>query len=357
MTVPVAHSPHAHAATSLGGVMGTVMLALTPATLFGFWMFGWPALNLWLITIASAVLAEAWMLWMLGRAVRTTLLDGSAVLTGWLLALTLPPWAPWWIGVLGAAFAIVVVKQVFGGLGQNVFNPAMAARVMLLISFPLEMTTWALPASVVSADAPSFWHGLEITFLSPPLDGMTGATTLGQVKTALGQGMTLDQALTADYSLIGALLGERGGSPGETAALLLLAGGLLLIARRVITWHAPIAMIVGVALPALVFHLIDPNRYADPLFHLLSGALMLAAFFIITDPVGSPNTGAGQLLFGLGCGLLTWIIRTWGGYPEGVAFAVMLMNAATPIIDRHVRPRVYGRTRRGDVLDPPKDLP
>ncbi len=354
MSGVLVHSPHAHGRMSLTRVMGSVMLALTPATLFGFWLFGWPALNTWLLAVVTAALAEAWMLGMLRRPVGTTLRDGSAVLTGWLLALSLPPWAPWWITVLGAAFAIVVVKQVFGGLGQNVFNPAMAARVMLLISFPLEMTTWARPAPLGTPGAPDFFESLAITFGQPPIDALTGATALGHVKTELGRGFGLDQIALDSVTPIVAWLGERGGSLGETAALLLLAGGVFLILHRIITWHAPVAMLAGVALPALIFHLMDPTHYPDPVFHLFSGALMLGAFFIITDPVGSPNTAAGQLLFGFGCGLLTWIIRTWGGYPEGVAFAVMLMNAATPIIDRYIRPRVYGRTRGGDVLDPPR---
>lgn len=346
----IAHSPHAHAPVSIGKVMLTVMLALAPATLFGFWLYGWPAINLWAVSLIAAIVGEAFVLRLQERAIRPVLMDGSGILTAWLLALSLPPFAPWWIAVLGSLFAVVVCKQVFGGLGQNVFNPAMAARVMLLISFPLEMTTWVAPAPLGSAHAPSWLESLRVTFLSQPLDGMASASLLGHVKTEFTRGVGLDQALAGYYAPLDALVGSRAGSLGETAALLLLAGGLFLIARRIITWHAPFAMLLGVALPALLFNAIDGNHYAGPMYHLLSGGLMLGAFFIITDPVTSPNTGLGQFIFGLGCGLMTWIIRTWGGYPEGVAFAVMLMNAVTPIIDYYVKPRIYGRDRKGAVL-------
>ena len=346
----IAHSPHAHAPVSLAKVMGTVLLALTPATLFGFWLFGWPAINLWAVTLAAAIVGEAFAVSLQGRAVRPVLMDGSGILTAWLLAISLPPFAPWWIAALGSLFAVVIGKQVFGGLGQNPFNPAMAARVMLLISFPLEMTTWVAPAPLGSAHAPGLIESLRITFMHPPLDGMASASLLGHVKTEFTRGVGLDQALAGYYAPLDALWGSRAGSLGETAALLILLGGLFLIARRIITWHAPVAMLLGVAAPALVFNMVNPDHYAGPMYHLLSGGLMLGAFFIVTDPVTSPNTAAGQFIFGLGCGLLTWIIRSWGGYPEGVAFAVMLMNAAAPLIDYYIKPRIYGRDRKGVSL-------
>lgn len=341
----IAHSPHAHAPVSIGKVMGTVLLALTPATLFGFWLYGWPAVNLWAVALIAAIAGEAFVVRMQNRKVRPVIMDGSGILTAWLLALSLPPYAPWWVAVLGSLFAVVIAKQVFGGLGQNVFNPAMAARVMLLISFPLEMTTWTAPTLHTG-----FIDSLRITFAGQPIDGMASASLLGHVKTEFARGIGLDQALVGYYAPMDMLWGSRAGSLGETAAVLLLIGGLFLIARRIITWHAPVAMLLGVALPALLFNAIAPNHYAGPLVHLLSGGLMLGAFFIITDPVTSPNTATGQFIFGLGCGLLTWIIRTWGGYPEGVAFAVLLMNAATPIIDQYVKPRIYGRDRKGAAL-------
>lgn len=341
----IAHSPHAHAPVSISTVMATVLLALLPATLFGFWLYGWPAVEVWAISLLAAVLGEAVIVRMQGRKVRPVLMDGSGLLTAWLLALSLPPYAPWWIAVLGSLFAVIIGKQLFGGLGQNVFNPAMAARVMLLISFPLEMTTWAAPKQ-----SPGWLDSLHITFLSQPLDGMASASVLGHVKTEFSRGIGLDQSLAGYYAPLDALWGSRVGSLGETAALLLLAGGVFLIARRIITWHAPVAMLIGVVAPATLFNLIDSNHYVGPMVHLLSGGLMLGAFFIITDPVTSPNTALGQAVFGFGCGLLTWVIRTWGGYPEGVAFAVLLMNAATPLIDQYIKPRIYGRDSKGVAL-------
>jgi RnfABCDGE-type electron transport complex D subunit len=342
----ITHSPHAHAANSVSRIMATVMLALAPATLFGFWLYGWPAVYLWAVSLLAAVAGEAAMLRFQQRAVKPALLDGSGVLTAWLLALSLPPWAPWWIAVVGSVFAVVIGKQVFGGLGQNVFNPAMAARVMLLISFPLEMTTWMPPMS----QTPGMLDSLAVTFGGGQLDAVSSASLLGHVKTEFSRGLDLQQALAGHYAPLSALWGERSGSLGETSALLILAGGVFLVARRVITWHAPVAMLAGVALPALLMSVVAPEHYAGPLYHLLSGGVMLGAFFIATDPVTSPNTTAGQLVFGLGCGFLTYVIRTWGAYPEGVAFAVLLMNAATPVIDRYVKPRIYGRTRRGESL-------
>ncbi len=343
----IAHSPHAHVQLTVSRVMILVMLALTPATLFGFWLYGWPAINLWVVSVLAALLGEALVLRLQQRRIRQVLMDGSGVLTAWLLVLSLPPWAPWWIAMLGSLFAVIICKQLYGGLGQNPFNPAMAARVMLLISFPVEMTTWIAPAPLGSAHAPDFLSSLAVTFSGLQLDGMASASLLGHVKTEFTRGIELQQALTGFYAPLDSLMGHRAGSLGETAALFLLAGGLFLIARRIITWHAPVAMLLGVVVPALIFSAINPGHYAGPLYHLLSGGLMLGAFFIVTDPVTSPNTSSGQFIFGLGCGLLTWIIRTWGGYPEGVAFAVMLMNAVTPIIDHYVKPRIYGRNRKG----------
>jgi len=351
----LAHAPHAHAPMTVGQVMATVMLALVPATLYGFWLYGWPAVFLWTVAMGTALLAEAAAVWLQGRAAKPVLLDGSAALTAWLLAVSLPPFAPWWIAAIGSAFAIIIAKQVFGGLGQNVFNPAMAARVMLLISFPVEMTMWAAPMPISASQAPGFLQGLAITFGGAHWDAMSSASLLGHVKTEFSRGVDLASSLPAHFAavrggLTDAAWGNRAGSLGETAGLLLLAGGIFLIVRKVITWHAPVAMLLGVAAPALLAHAINPAHYLGVMPHLLSGGLMLAAFFIVTDPVTSPNTPAGIFLFGLLCGLLTWIIRTWGGYPEGVAFAVMIMNSLTPIIDRYVKPRIYGRDRKGQSL-------
>ena len=349
------HAPHAHAPMTVSQVMATVMLALAPATLYGFWLYGWPSIFLWTVAMGTALLAEALAVWLQGRAAKPVLLDGSAALTAWLLAVSLPPFAPWWIAAIGAGFAVIIAKQVFGGLGQNVFNPAMAARVMLLISFPVEMTLWAAPMPITTSQAPGFLQGLAITFGSAHWDAMTSASLLGHVKTEFTRGVDLTTSLPAHFAavhggLADAAWGKRSGSMGETGGLLLLAGGVFLIVRKIISWHAPVAMLLGVAAPALLAHAINPAHYLGVLPHLLSGGLMLAAFFIVTDPVTTPNTPAGMFVFGLLCGLLTWIIRSWGGYPEGVAFAVMFLNALTPIIDRYIKPRIYGRDRKGQSL-------
>ena len=343
----IVSSPHAHGARPVGQVMMLVMLALLPATLAGFWRFGWPAVYLWLVTVLACVFAEALCVRLADRPAKPALADGSAVLTGWLLALSLPPWAPWWLGAVGGAFAVVVCKHAFGGLGQNLFNPAMAARVMLLISFPVEMTQWLAPLAMGSAGAPDALGALAITFGAVP-DGMTSASLLDHARTAVSRGLPL----TGEVDPLALGLGDRAGSLGETSALLLAAGGLFLVFMRVIGLRIPAAFLLGVALPAAIAHFLAPERFLPPMAHLLAGGVMLGAFFIATDYVTSPSTPLGQWIFGLGCGLLTWIIRTWGAYPEGVAFAVLLMNAATPLIDHYTRPRIFGRTRSGRSLTP-----
>jgi electron transport complex protein RnfD len=253
---------------------------------------------------------------------------------------------------VGGALAVLLGKQVFGGIGQNLFNPAMVARVALLISFPLEMTTYVTPAPLLSAQAPGLLEGAAITFGAIPVpDAMSGATILGAVRTELGEGASLSQVLPALFDPLQSGLGTIGGSLGETSALLLLLGGLFLLYKRVITWRIPVALLGSLAAMAALMHLLDPQHYAGPVYHLLSGSTLLAAFFIATDPVTSPVSARGQLIFGAGVGLLIYVIRTWAGYPEGVAFAVLLMNACTPLIDHWVKPRIYGRDRRGEPLD------
>ncbi|MDR1887849.1 MAG: RnfABCDGE type electron transport complex subunit D [Zoogloeaceae bacterium] len=342
-------SPHTHGGGEIRRTMLLVLVALTPATLFGFWLYGWPAFFLWLTTLISALCFEFMSLRLMGqKAPGHTLNDGSALLTGWLLAMTLPPWSPWWVGVLGAFIAIVIGKQVFGGLGQNVFNPAMVARVALLISFPLQLTAWVTPLPLTPLPAPDFIAALHITLGQTPLpDAMTSASLLGYAKTELTRGINLAQALTAGHAPQLSWLGVRAGSLGESSAFLILAGGIFLLFMRVIRWQAPLGVLAGVLTPALIAHALAPESHLDASTHLCSGALLLGAFFIATDYVTSPTTGAGQLIFGLGVGLLTWMIRTLGGYPEGVAFAILFMNALTPIIDRYIKPRILGRTWSG----------
>ena len=351
MTAALVSSPHAKAPNSVARTMALVMAALVPTTAYGFYAFGWPAVFLFTVTAATAVVAEAACLWVAGKPVRPFVLDGSALLTGWLLALTLPPWAPWWIGVIGSLVAIVIAKQAFGGLGQNLFNPAMVARVALLISFPLEMTTFIAPHSLLSNQAPGLKDSLAITFdgsTSP--DAMSSASILGHVRTELTMGLELPAILGTDYNVTGLALGNVEGSLGETSALLILLGGLFLLYKGVISWHIPVSLLGTLALLATAFNLFDPEHYPGAIYHLLSGASLLGAFFIATDLVTSPVSIRGQLLFGAGCGALIYVIRTWAGYPEGVAFAVILMNACTPMIDHYLKPRVYGRDRGGEPL-------
>lgn len=343
--------PHTHAAKSVASTMQLVMLALLPATLFSFYLFGWPAIILFTITLLSAWLTEAVCLRMAGKPLAPYLTDGSALLTAWLLALSLPPWAPWWIAVVGAAFAIILGKHVFGGLGQNLFNPAMLARCALLIAFPVEMTSWIKPLPIDTTAAPGFTDALAIIFgVNHVPDGVTAATTLGHIKTEFTLGHNLSQSLDPNFLGTDHFIGLISGSLGETSAPLILAGGLFLLAKGIIRWHIPVAMLATITLISSVMHLVDPERYAGALYHLLSGGIMLGAFFIATDLVTSPNTPLGQFLFGAGCGLLTYLIRTWGSFPEGVAFAILLMNSLTPIIDHYVRPRIYGRSRKGVPL-------
>ena len=345
---------HVGVKVSVSLIMWQVMLAISPATVYGLFCFGWPALNLFIITVLSAVFFEAFCLRLGGRLAKPVLMDGSALLTGWLLAMTLPPWAPWWIGVVGSGIAIILGKQVYGGLGQNLFNPAMLARVALLISFPIEMTTWANVSPLFFSPSPGLIESWHITFIGlENLDATTGATTLGFVKTEFSQNRLLVDILK-DYSGFLNFIGWTRGSLGETSTLLLGLGGVWLIRQGVIQWYIPVSLLLTVTVLSGFFHTLDAQHYVSPFLHLNSGALMLTAFFIATDYVTSPNTKTGQLIFGAGCGLLIFVIRTWGAYPEGAGFAVLLMNSATPLIDYYIRPRIYGRDRKGKPLEIPK---
>ncbi len=343
--------PFTHAPTSVQKTMTTVLLALAPATVFNAYLFGWPAIFLFIVTVGSCLLVEAACLQVQGRSVSGGLSDGSAALTGWLLAMSLPPWAPWWTGLLGAIFAIVLAKHVYGGLGQNVFNPAMVARVALLVSFPVQMTSFVAPKPLFSGTAPGFADSLAITFGSAfNLDTMSTASALGLVKTNLSLGIPASQSVGNTPGLVDMLLGFHPGSMGETSGLLILAGGLFLMWRRIISWHIPVAVIGTLFVMGTLFNTMSPDRFTSGLFQVLSGATFLGAFFIATDYVTSPVSKQGQIVFGIGVGLMTWIIRTFAGYPEGMAFAVLLMNSLAPIIDHHLRPRVFGRTRQGEPL-------
>jgi electron transport complex protein RnfD len=343
-------APFTHAPNSVSNIMATVLLALVPATLFDLWLFGWPAVVLFLLTIASCLVAEAACLTLAGKPVQQGLSDGSAALTGWLLAMSLPPWAPWWVAVLGAVFAIPLAKHAFGGLGQNVFNPAMVARVALLVSFPVQMTLFVAPHPLSAAGSPSLADALHITFGAGTLDSMSAASALGYVKTELSRHVSVAESIKHIPDIKDLIFGAKPGSMGETSALFVLAGGLFLLGKRIISWHIPVTVMATLVVLGTVFNAVDPDRFAPGIFHLLSGATFLGAFFIATDYVTSPVSKQGQLVYGIGIGLMTWVIRTFAGYPEGMAFAVLLMNAMTPIIDHHFRPRAFGRTRKGEPL-------
>ncbi|MDQ6955499.1 MAG: RnfABCDGE type electron transport complex subunit D [Mariprofundaceae bacterium] len=343
-------SPHIHGGNSIRETMVAVILALIPAGMMSVYLFGWLAVFLIVLCMLTCMLTEFIALKWMERST-APVMDGSAALTGLLLALTLPASIPWWMALLGSIFAIGLGKQVYGGLGYNPFNPALSARIILLISFPLQMTTWLIPMHLgVSAidlyDFSSTWQLFAFGASSLPhaLDAITMASPLGHVKTEWSQGVGVSDALRAyDYSYLDAFIGRETGSLGETSALALLIGGIYLLARHTITWQIPFSFIATVAILAAIASIVDPNHYAPPLFHVLAGGLILCAFFMATDPVSSPVTAVGQIVFGIGCGIITWSIRTWGGYPEGAMFAVVLMNCAVPLIGHYFRPKVYGK--------------
>lgn len=325
----VSPSPHLHCGMTTHGMMGAVILALLPAAVVAVYLFGLAALTVMTICVTSAVALEA--LWQKAVGNPVTVSDGSAVLTGLLVAFNLPPSSPWWLALLGSVIAIVIGKQVFGGLGHNPFNPALVARIVLLVSFPTTMTHWSAPQP-----------GLFFA------DAVTAATPLSEIKSTVMLSGHLPPN-PAGFP-IGYLLGNMAGCLGEVSALALLIGALFLLWRRVISWHIPISYIGTVAIVSGMFWLIDPSRYPHPVFHLLSGGLMLGAFYMATDLVTSPLTGRNMLLYGCGCGLFTVLIRLFGSYPEGVAFSILLMNTVTPLLDRYLVPRPFGMGSSRGIL-------
>ena len=315
-------SPHVHGGDSVKKNMYGVCIALVPALLCSFYFFGIGAIAVTAVSVASCVFFE----WAINKYMlknpRPTITDGSAILTGILLAFNLPSNFPLWMVVVGALFAIGVVKMTFGGLGCNLFNPALAGRAFLLISFPVQMTTWPLPGQ---------------GFMN--LDATTGATPLATMKLiAKGEASVSDLG----NSLTDMLIGNTGGCLGEVCAIAILIGLVYMLVKRIITWHIPVSILVTVAIFSGLLYLANPTTYVAPQYELLSGGLLLGAVFMATDYVTSPMTPKGQLIYGVAIGFLTMVIRTWGAYPEGMSFAILIMNAFTPLINNYCKPKRFG---------------
>ncbi len=327
------HSPYLKHKLTVSQVMMTVCLALIPGVLAQLYFFGFGVLIQLSITIATAYACEAAILRIRNYPIKAVLKDNSALLTACLLGISIPAIAPWWIAVLGTLFAIVVVKQLYGGLGYNLFNPAMAGYVFLLISFPLPMTQW--PASSANFDLLNSIQ-LIFQFNSEGLDAITAATALDLAKVKLAAGLMHEEIMHLPEFGIVAGLGW------EWVNVAYLVGGCYLIKARIISWHIPIAMLVSLFLCASIFFLVGSQAAASPLIHLFSGATMLGAFFIATDPVSACTTPKGRIYYGLLIGVLIYMIRTFGGYPDAIAFSVLLANMAVPLIDHYSQPRVYG---------------
>lgn len=333
-------SPYVSKAPSVGAIMLKVILALLPGIAAYVWVFGGGILVTLLLASVTALSTEALMLKLRNRPVKPFLFDGSALLTSWLLALSLPPLSPWWLVVVGTAFAIVVAKHLYGGLGYNPFNPAMVGYAVLLISFPVLMTHWPAPLELAKAQL-SFAEQAQYIFSSAlpagiQVDAVSMATPLDYLKTQLTLHHQVLEIASAEQ------FGYLGGRGTEFVVLGYLLGGLYLLQQRIISWHLPTAFIVVLALISGAFYFVDASHFAMPSFHLFAGASMLAAFFIITDPVSGPTTPRGKLIFATGIAVLTYLIRVYGGYPDGVAFSVLLMNMCVPLIDAWTQPRVFG---------------
>ncbi len=308
--------------------MKDVLIALAPSMLVAVYFYGLSAIKLLLVGVIACMGVEFLIQKYLMRT-KVTVTDLSAAVTGVLLALNLPPTAPWWVIVIGAVVAIGVAKMTFGGLGHNIFNPALVGRVFLLISFPVIMTDWTVPAS----------------WFRPGVDAVTGATPLALVKEGLAQGMTVDQILSANPDLTyGQMLFARaGGSAGEASALAIILGFIYLLVRRVIRPHIPVTIILTVAVMTGIFWLIDPSQYTDPLFNILTGGVLLGSVFMATDYVTSPMAVKGMVIYGIGIGVLTVLIRYFGSYPEGVSFAILIMNSIVPLLNKYIKPARFGK--------------
>lgn len=313
----VAPAPHVHGGDSVQKNMLNVIIALAPAYLAGCWYFGVGAIMVSAIAMISCVAFE----WLISKFIlkkKTQVNDLSALLTGLLLAMNLPSSLPWWMVIIGSLVAIGIGKMSFGGLGNNLFNPALVGRVFLLISFPAAMTTWPVPD--------------QLTLLGDNVDTLTAATPLAYIK----------EGIFTTFTEMEMFLGNIGGSFGETCSAALILGLIYLLATRTITWHIPVSILGTVLIFTGIMHGIDPCTYASPLLHITSGGLLLGSIFMATDYVTSPMTKTGQIIFGVGIGLITMVIRLFGSYPEGISFAILIMNAVVPLINRYVRPKRFG---------------
>lgn len=308
--------------------MQDVLIALAPSMLVAVYFYGLSAIKLLLVAVIACMGAEFLIQKYLMRT-KVTVTDLSAAVTGVLLALNLPPTAPWWVIVIGSVVAIGVAKMTFGGLGHNIFNPALVGRVFLLISFPVIMTDWTVPSS---------WFRSGV-------DAVTGATPLALIKEGLAQGQTVEQILSANPDLTyGQMLFARaGGSAGEASALAIILGFVYLLIRRVIRPHIPVTIILTVAVMSGIFWLIDPSQYTDPLFNILTGGVLLGSVFMATDYVTSPMTTKGMVIYGIGIGIITVLIRFFGSYPEGVSFAILIMNSIVPLLNKYIKPARFGK--------------
>ena len=334
-------SPHAHGPLTTAVVMRTVLLATLPGlvALTHFFGFGTLVNILWGCVVAIA--CEAAALKLRKRPLGFYLNDASALVTATLLGIAMPPYAPWWLILVGVSFAILIGKHLYGGMGYNPFNPAMVGYVVLLISFPLEMTTWAAPGGINQSGVPGIIQALQACFTPNAVDITTMATPLDLLK----QNKSL---LVEDLWIQNPQFGRWAGVGWEWANLGFLAGGLWLLYKRIFTWHAPVSMLVSLTLLSAIFN--DGGSSASagsPLFHLLSGATMFGAFFIVTDPVTSAVSDRGRLIYGAAIGVLVFLIRVWGNYPDAIAFAVLIMNFAAPFVDYYTQPVTYGHSDKG----------
>ena len=325
-TLIISGSPHIHTDQSVQKIMMGVIYALIPAFLVSIYFFGLDALLLTVVSVASCILFEYLIQKYLIKG-EITITDGSAVITGILLAFNVPSNLPIWIIIIGAFVSIGIAKMAFGGLGKNIFNPALVGRVFLLLSFPVQMTSWPGPRPL---------------FMPQLTDAVTGPTALGILKEGLGAGKSLEELLPQLPTYVNDLMGNQGGSLGEVSAIALLIGAAYLFYKKIITWHIPVAYLGSAFIFAAILHLINPSLYITPFFHLITGGMILGVFYMATDMVSSPMSPRGMLIFGFGCGIITMLIRIWGSYPEGVSFAILLMNAVTPLINRGFKPAHFG---------------